>query len=48
MKDRKDEPGPLPSKPAEPPYTYENGTPYVPPAKPEEPSIPDNGFDGPA
>jgi hypothetical protein len=30
------------------PYTFENGTPYIPPAKPAEPYIPDRGFDGPA
>jgi hypothetical protein len=30
------------------PYTYENGTPSKPPAKPGEPFIPDRGFDDPA
>ncbi len=35
-------------KPTEPPYRFENGTPYVPPVKPEEAFIPDRGFDGPA
>ena len=31
------------------PYAFESGTPYVPPpAKPDEPLIPDRGFDGPA
>ena len=32
----------------EPPYTYENGTPYVPPPAKDKPFIPDNGLDGPA
>lgn len=35
-------------RPAEPPYRFENGTPYVPPDEPEERFIPDRGFDAPA
>jgi len=35
-------------KPKPEPYRYENGTLYVPPVKPPEPFVPDNGFDGPA
>jgi len=30
------------------PYIFENGTPFVPPAKSDEPFVPDRGFDGPA
>jgi hypothetical protein len=41
-------PRPDDKKPIEPPYTFENGTPYVPPTKPAEPFIPDRDFDGPA
>ena len=41
--DREPEP-----KPAPEPYRFENGKPYVPPAKQPEPFVPDQGFDGPA
>jgi hypothetical protein len=34
--------------PEQQPYTFENGTPYVPRAKCEDPLILDRGFDGPA
>jgi hypothetical protein len=30
------------------PYRFENGEVYEPPAKPQPPFVPDQGFDGPA